>query len=345
MKETSATTNKVKRIMNQVDRILVVDDEDTVRNVLYQVLSDDGHSVEAAASGERALDIMEKESFALVITDIKMPGMTGLELLEKIKARYADTQVIIITSHASLETAISAMRHGAYDYLFKPFEDLDLITAAARRALEKVTLTRENRRLLESLELKNIQLENANRTLKDLACRDGLTRLFNHRYFQDVIHNEINRAKRNGGVFSLLFLDLDHFKHYNDTHGHQEGDRLLRKLGEILLKSVRRSDVVARYGGEEFVVMMPATPKKNAAVMGEKLRRYVENFPFPGRESQPLKKVTVSVGIATFPEDGAQRPELVEQADVAMYRAKKLGRNSVWTAKTEGGRSDRRTAR
>ncbi len=327
--------------MTEADRILVVDDEDTVRSVLYQVLSDDGHVVDSAANGLQALEIMDKESFALVITDIKMPGMDGLELLEKIKTRFSDTQVIIITSHASLETAISAMRHGAYDYLFKPFGDLDLITTAARRALEKVTLTRENRRLVESLANKNDQLEKANRILKDLACRDGLTRLYNHRYFQDVIQNEIHRAERNGEVFSLLFMDLDHFKHYNDTHGHLEGDRLLRKMGEILIKAVRRSDVVARYGGEEFVIMMPATPKKNAAVMGEKLRRYIENFPFPGRESQPLKKVTISVGIASFPEDGAERPELVERADSAMYRAKKLGRNSVWTAKTGDDSGDR----
>jgi diguanylate cyclase (GGDEF)-like protein len=324
-------------MMADVDRILVVDDEDTVRSVLFQVLSEDGHVVESASDAQQALKIMGREPFALVITDIKMPGMTGLELLEKIKTRYPDTQVIIITSHASLETAISAMRHGAYDYLFKPFEDLDLISAAASRALEKVVLTRENRRLMESLAQKNTQLEKANRILKDLACRDGLTRLYNHRYFQDVINNEIFRAQRNGEVFSLLFMDLDHFKHYNDTHGHLEGDRLLRKIGEILLKAVRRTDIVARYGGEEFVVMLPATPKKNAAVMGEKLRRYIETYPFPGRESQPLKKVTISVGIATFPEDGAQRPELVERADGAMYRAKKLGRNAVWTAKTDDG--------
>ncbi len=329
--------------MAEEDRILVVDDEDTVRSVLYQVLSDEGYTVVSAASAEQALEVMEKEPIALVISDIKMPGMSGLDLLEKIKARYTDTQVIIITSHASLDTAISAMRHGAYDYLFKPFEDLDLISAAARRALEKVILTRENHQLMESLGQKNSQLEKANRILKDLACRDGLTRLFNHRYFQDLIHNEILRTKRNGEVFSLLFLDLDHFKQYNDTHGHLEGDRLLRKLGEILLKAVRGSDIVARYGGEEFVIMMPATPKKNAAVMGEKLRRYIENFPFPGRETQPLQKVTISVGIATFPEDGKERPELVQRADEAMYRAKKLGRNSVWTAKPEQASADRQT--
>ena len=321
--------------MTEVDQILVVDDEDTVRSVLYQVLSEEGHSVKSAANAEQALEMMEKDAFSLVITDIKMPGMTGLELLEKIKTRYTDTQVIIITSHASLETAITAMRNGAYDYLFKPFEDLDLISAAAKRAIEKVVLTRENHRLMESLESKNLQLEKANRVLKDLACQDGLTRLFNHRYFQDLIHSEILRAKRSGEVFSLLFLDLDHFKHYNDTHGHLEGDRLLRKIGQILRKSVRGSDVVARYGGEEFVILLPATPKKNAAVLGEKLRRYIESFPFPGREEQPLNKVTVSVGIATYPEDGAERPELVQRADEAMYRAKKLGRNAVWTAKTE----------
>ena len=173
------------------DRILVVDDEDTVRSVLYQVLTGDGHTVESAANGLQALEIMGKKSFSLVITDIKMPGMTGLELLEKVKSLYSDTQVIIITSHASLETAISAMRHGAYDYLFKPFEDLDLISAAASRALEKIALTRENRSLVLSLEQKNNELERANHILKDLACRDGLTRLYNHRYFQDVIHNEI----------------------------------------------------------------------------------------------------------------------------------------------------------
>ena len=331
--------------MAEVDRILVVDDEDTVRSVLHQVLTEDGYSVEAASSGEHALAMMEKKSFSLVISDIKMPGITGLELLEKIKARYSETQVIIITSHASLDSAIEAIRLGAYDYLFKPFEDLDLVSTAARRALEKVTLTRENHQLMESLEQRNLQLVKANRVLKDLALRDGLTRLYNHRYFQEAIHNEIGRAENNGHVFSLILLDLDHFKQYNDTHGHLDGDQLLRKLGEILQKAVRRTDIVARYGGEEFVIMLPDTPKKKAVIMGEKLRRYVENFPFPGRETQPLKKVTVSVGIATFPEDGTDRPKLVQRADEAMYNAKKLGRNAVWTAKTkEDGAAEQRAA-
>jgi DNA-binding NtrC family response regulator len=144
-----------KAKMTEKEQVLVVDDEDTVRSVLFQVLSEDGFVVSKAASGEEALERLQEKSFALVITDIKMPGITGLELQQKIKAQYPDTQVVIITSHASLGTAISAMRHGAYDYLFKPFGDLDLISASAKRAVEKVRLTRENKELLEKLKKNN----------------------------------------------------------------------------------------------------------------------------------------------------------------------------------------------
>ena len=121
--------------MAQVDSILVVDDEDTVRNVLYQVLSDDGHTVEAVASGERALDIMDKESFALVITDIKMPGMDGIQTLREIKSRYPLVEVILLTGHGTTETAIEGMKLGAFDYLLKPadFNELTTILAGAKK--------------------------------------------------------------------------------------------------------------------------------------------------------------------------------------------------------------------
>lgn len=320
---------KEKTTMTEKERVLVVDDEDTVRSVLYQVLTEDRFAVSKAASGEEALEKLQEKSFALVITDIKMPGISGLELQQKIKKQYPDTQVVIITSHASLGTAISAMRHGAYDYLFKPFGDLDLISASAKRAVEKVRLTRENKKLLVKLKANNEELEKVNRTLKDMACRDGLTGLYNHRYFQDILCHEVHRADRNNEKFSLVFFDLDHFKQYNDINGHLKGDKLLRKLGQILIKAVRRSDVVARYGGEEFVIVLPSTPKKNAYIVGEKLRRYIEKYPFEGRETQPNGKITVSIGIATCPDDGTERTELIYRADKAMYKAKEGGRNAV----------------
>jgi len=321
--------------MNQKSEILVVDDEQTVRDVLVQVLREDGYAISTAANGEQALELLKRKTFSLVITDIKMPGINGMELMAIVKRRFPETQVIIITSHASLETTLEALRHGAYDYLFKPFEDLDLISAAARRAVEQVRLTRENRRLVEVLKQKNAQLQKANKVLKNLACRDGLTRLHNHRYFQDFLNFEIHRSLRNGEVFALIFADLDYFKKFNDANGHLEGDNLLRKMADILQKTVRRSDMVARYGGEEFVIVLPSTGKKNAAVVGEKIRRTVEIFPFEGRQSQPGGKVTISVGIAGFPEDGRDRAPLIQSADEAMYRAKKGGRNRVCLAGIE----------
>jgi signal transduction histidine kinase len=140
-------------------RVLIVDDESSVREVLSQVLTEDGFDVHEARSGADALRQFEKQPFPLVISDIVMPEMNGIELLQNLKEKDADTQVIIITSHASLQTAIQALRCGAYDYLFKPFEDLDLISAAARRAIERIQLIAENRKLVEKLKGHNEDLE------------------------------------------------------------------------------------------------------------------------------------------------------------------------------------------
>ncbi len=309
--------------------ILVVDDEESVRMVLAQVLQEDGYSVTEAASAEQALELMNNETFCLVITDIVMPGMTGIELLKKIKQLYPETQVIIMTSYASLDTAITALRYGAYDYFFKPFKDIELVSATTARAIEKVRLVKENQRLIEELNTKNQKLSKINSVLKNLACRDGLTGIFNHRYFQDSLEAELNRAGRHAGNFSLVFLDVDHFKQYNDKNGHQQGDKVLRKLAQILAKSIRKPDILARYGGEEFVIILPETPKASARIYGEKVRRGVEKYPFPGKETQPGGNLTISIGISTFPEDGRDRYSLIEYADQALYQAKKGGRNRV----------------
>lgn len=322
--------------MAEKDKILVVDDETTVRMILAEVLRKDGYLVYTAENGEQALERLESQSFSLVITDIMMPGITGMQLLESVKNRFPETQVIIITSHASLESSLEALRHGAYDYLFKPFEDLDLISAAAGRAVEKVRLTRENRRLVEALKQEKAQLKRANLFFKNLACRDGLTRLYNHRYFQDYLNSEINRCRREKSCFSIIFADLDNFKKYNDINGHLEGDNLLRTLALMLKKSVRKSDTVARYGGEEFVIVLPSVTKKNAHIVGEKICRYVESYPFIGRDSQPNGKVTLSIGVASFPEDGIKPSDLIHNADEAMFKAKKSGGNQICSAVNEG---------
>ena len=315
--------------LEKVDRVLVVDDEESIRTVLNEVLTDDGFRVTQAANGMEALQILKDVSHPLVISDIKMPGMTGIELLKKIKHSIPDTEVIIITSYASLDTAISALRYGAYDYLFKPFEDIKLISAAAARAIDKVRLTRQNRALLKKLKQRNNQLKKANKTLKWLARRDGLTGLYNHRYFQEILHAELTRAARYKQYFSVAFLDLDYFKQYNDTNGHQKGDQLLRTLAKVLAGCLRETDFLARYGGEEFTIILPSTSRGKALAVAEKIRGRVEGYPFRGRETQPNGSVTISIGVSTFPGDGMDTASLMESADQALYEAKESGRNRV----------------
>jgi len=309
--------------------LLVVDDEETLRSVVSQVLSADGFLVAEAASGEEALEAFREEMHPLVITDIRMGGMSGLELLTEIKRHNPDTQVVIMTSHASLDSALSAMRAGAYDYLIKPFESLDLISAVAGRAAEKARLVAQNRELLEQLQRANGELQEVNSALKEMSVRDGLTALYNHRHFQEAFAVEVARSQRSGKSCSVAFMDVDNFKAYNDTHGHPDGDRLLKTLAEILLSHLRCSDLAARYGGEEFVLLLPETPKLAALRIAEGLRVKVEQEHFPGREQQPLGRVTISIGVASYPEDGGDAPGVLACADQRLYQAKHAGRNRV----------------
>jgi diguanylate cyclase (GGDEF)-like protein len=308
-------------------RILVVDDEQSLQAIMGQVLTEDGHQVTTASSGEEAQTLFSGQPFPLVITDIVMGGMSGIDLLRTIKKTHPSTEVIIITSHASLDSAVTALRYGAYDYLVKPFDDISLISAVVGRALEKIRLTEENKTLLETLHRKNEELEKSNAILKNLSIRDGLTGLYNHRYFQEVLTMELVRSRRYNKSVALVFIDVDHFKKYNDTHGHPDGDGLLVTLARILLDSLRASDTVARYGGEEFVLILPETTKDGALHVAESIRKKVYDHPFPGRETQPLGRITISLGVAAFPHDGADGSSLIERADKALYEAKKAGRN------------------
>jgi len=310
--------------------LLVVDDEETLRSVVSQVLSADGFEVAEAASAEEALEAFRAGAHQLVITDIRMQGMSGIELLTQIKEQSPDTQVVIMTSHASLDSAITALRAGAYDYLVKPFESLDLISAVAGRAAEKARLVSQNRELLVELKRTNEELQEANLILKEMALKDGLTTLYNHRYFQESLAHEIARSKRGQKPCSVVFMDVDNFKVYNDTHGHPEGDRLLKTLAHMLKSNLRSSDLAARYGGEEFVLLLPETRKDAALKIAEELRRVVEGYDFPGGEKQPLGRVSISIGVGCFPEDGCEPAELMAYADSRLYAAKHGGKNVVF---------------
>ena len=176
----------------------------------------------------------------------------------------------------------------------------------------------ENARLYEKIEA--------------LAVTDGLTQVYNHRYFQDALKAELNRlerySKEKSESVSLMMLDIDNFKKYNDIYGHQSGDAVLTEIGLILKGLSRKVDIVARYGGEEFVVMMPATPKEGAAIFAERVRAGIETYKFEMRDGQ-LLHVTVSVGVSTYSTDAKTPQALIELADKCLYRAKSEGKNRV----------------
>ena len=161
------------------------------------------------------------------------------------------------------------------------------------------------------------------------ADTDGLTGLFTRRSFAIRLAEEVVRCRNYADPLSLLILDVDHFKHYNDTNGHPAGDEVLRRLADALRKSFRKTDMVARYGGEEFVVLMSGLSKDKACALAERLRVHIETLDFPHGASQPLGRVTISAGVATFPQDGVTGEDLLSSADRALYDAKRAGRNRV----------------
>lgn len=182
-----------------------------------------------------------------------------------------------------------------------------------------------------------VALENAQlyQRTKELSSRDELTGLFNRRYFFENLETEVQRARRYRRAFTVLMLDLDHFKQYNDSHGHLHGDQALRQTAELLLGNTRRADVVARFGGEEFVIMLPEIDKPGGTLVAEKIRIKLAQYPFHGRERQPSGQLTVTIGLAIYPFDSDHGLELVDRADRALYVGKRQGGNRVVLASDE----------
>ncbi len=167
---------------------------------------------------------------------------------------------------------------------------------------------------------------------EEMAVTDELTKVYNHRYFARSLLTELKRAERHGEQLGLCMIDVDHFKKFNDKHGHLKGNEVLIEIARIMRTAMRETDVVARYGGEEFAVILPKTSKAQAAALAERMREAVEELNFPGAESQPLKRLTVSIGVASYPDDciaADSVADIIELADQALYQSKSGGRNRV----------------
>jgi diguanylate cyclase (GGDEF)-like protein len=215
------------------------------------------------------------------------------------------------------------------------------------RALSRVQ--NHERELEREVANRTRELQEANEKLKELALKDGLTGVYNHRFFQESLSAELARAARHQHSVGLLFIDVDYFKNFNDMAGHQAGDAVLRQLGKMLNNSGespdyrysgRCSDITARYGGEEFVVILPETSKESSTIRGERIRMMIEEYPFEMREVQPEKKITASIGVSVYPDDALTKQTLIKVADEALYVAKRNGRNQVQIANPSGESPD-----
>ncbi len=476
--------------------VLIVDDEPQICKMLQRILEHRGYTTAVAADGDQALHLLDQTQFDLLLTDILMPNRNGLELLRLARERDPEMEAIVLTGHGNLDSAIEALRLGAYDYLQKPLHDVELFAHTVERALERRRLRLANRDLILELraakqhleqqrasELERIEqigralssnlqheqivelLQQALLTndsygcqviallawdaqgnythlsvrsrqplaakvvnnicvrvvqlalksgaprpagpipeplfgsiekyhdageiveplsgldyellpvqgkpmgvlatfardedslsddcrhvfhilaqqaavaldsialfeqVRELSRRDGLTHLYNHLYFMDLLENEVRRSRRYRRPVSLLFIDIDHFKEVNDSLGHQAGDEVLVGLAQVLQEGVRDTDLVGRYGGEEFVVLLPEAPEREAITLAERLRRTAETRDFAARGA--TVNITLSVGVASyFAEQVGSGEDLVRNADEALLHAKAAGRNRVYS--------------
>lgn len=453
-------------------RILIIDDDPSMRKTLSDILRTKGYEIVAAASGEEGLAMLGGDVVNIALVDLGLPDIPGLELLEKIKAGNPAVEAIILTGNATLDSAVTATQRGAFSYLLKPY-DIDQLLLQVRRAIEKQEAEAQIHRRNEELQSSNAELKTLqeiaqaiSRTLdmdellsgvlsvmakseifpfeirggifiveqgrvrlasyisisesvlkpcqevfsgkclcglavttgeiivsmnshedqrhfschpdtephghivvplkavqdivgllslytqpgievnegvirllsaigsqvgiainnarlyeqtKSSSLHDPLTGLANRRFMQIQIEKSFDAAKRYGEKLSVIMLDIDHFKRYNDTRGHLEGDKLLAKVAEVLVKELRNADYVFRYGGEEFLCMLPETDLPMAAEVAERLRMAVESE----------TDVTISLGVSSFHEEVADKESLIKMADTALYRAKQNGRNRV----------------
>lgn len=299
--------------------IAVVDDDAAIRRLLRLLLQRAEYGVLECTTGEEARKQLTTEPWDIAVLDRKLPDMDGLVLCHELKSNpdFRTRYIIMLTGEADQEDKVEGLELGADDYITKPFQTAELM-ARVRAAKRIVDLQKE--------------LLATNKRLELLSITDGLTKLHNHRYFQDELARAFEESERYGRPLSLAMIDIDFFKKVNDTYGHAVGDEVLKAVAALYRESVRSTDLVARYGGEEFAVMMPETTHDDALTFAEKIRALVETTPID-THAGPLK-VTVSIGVASVPQPRTRTSkELIVAADKALYRAKRNGRNQVMSEK------------
>ncbi|WP_454020456.1 diguanylate cyclase [Azospirillum sp. Marseille-Q6669] len=297
-------------------KILVVDDIPSNVHVLSRILKDE-HDIYFATDGAKALELAQSRLPDLVLLDIMMPGMDGYEVCSRLKTDpiTRDIPVIFISAKSEVEDETYGLEVGAIDFISKPISP-PIVKARVRN---------------------HLLLKRQTDLLRTLSFADGLTGIANRRRFDEVLLREWRRCGRVQLPLSLIMLDVDQFKPYNDHYGHQAGDECLRAVAQLLAEQMMRpGDLIARYGGEEFVCLLPETDEDGAVQVAERLRETVANRRLPHAVSHVADHVTISLGVATARPTLDDTPDrLTQLADGLLYEAKRAGRNRVCSGGVE----------
>lgn len=293
--------------------IMVVDDDKDHLNFVKKTLEYEGYKVRTVDCGEKAIQAIEEALPDLLILDVNMPGISGLETLNLLRQKLSYVAVIFVSANDTSEDVVKGLDSGADDYIRKPFDIRELLS-----------------RVRAKLRVKDLndQLRAANEKLKELIEIDDLTGLYNMRSIYQRLENEIVRSQRFKKVLAIVMMDMDHFKSVNDEHDHLFGSYVLSEVGKIIRQNIRKVDFAARYGGDEFLVAITETSREGALLFANRLREKITEHIF--KSGTDAIKLTSSLGVAiTHPDAKIDARELVRKADEYLYEAKKKGRNRV----------------
>lgn len=321
--------------MVRKQRILVIDDEENIRNLLKSALANEGYDVIAAADGlegfEKAL-ILPPD---MILLDIMMPDVNGYQVLQRLRndSRTNGIPVLLLTAKIDGEERVLGLEAGAVDYITKPFYLREVIARMKIHLRLKECedeLTRKNQVLEEYSDL----LLQLNARLEEMARMDELTQIWNRRAFNEQMNNTHNYSVRYLRHYSIIILDLDHFKAYNDLYGHQQGDMVLKRVSMTIKNTCRETDFVARYGGEEIIVLLMETDEDSSQIIARRIISAIEKLNMKHEGNPGYGKVTISGGVSTYsPYRSIDKTweSVLKRADEALYMAKKGGRNRVYS--------------
>lgn len=311
--------------------ILIVDDDEKIRNLYVKILKKTPHKIDQAGDGQAGLEAISKKQYDLILVDLNMPKMNSQTLIREVIKSNNETALIILASHDDLETAYGLLeKYRISDFINKPLHSPSQLLFSVQNALEKQRLHKQilvyNRNLkekVEELQAEIIERKRLEEKLEKRAATDSLTQIYNRLGFENIIKREIERFKRYNQSLAIIIFDIDRFKKINDTYGHITGDYILKAIVDIAKKNIREIDYLVRWGGEEFMIVAPDTTLEKVEALAERIRKAIEDYKF-----DKAIRVTVSFGATHFTENDTENT-FIKRADEAMYQAKAKGRNIV----------------